>query len=179
MKKILIGFMVASVFILASCSSSKDEDILVEIGLDGFSAKEILNGIASKSIIPSSYSISVTDDVLQISYDNEIIMLEMPDEEFYISVAPYINMTHECLFHSATQCRGELLNEEFYISLIDLEGNVIIDGYYESLDNGFIDLWLPRNIEGVLTINYGDLSSTKVISTFSGEPTCETTLKLT
>jgi len=42
-----------------------------------------------------------------------------------------------------------------------------------------IDLWLPRNIEGTLTITQGELTASKLISTASGEPTCETTMKLT
>jgi hypothetical protein len=48
-----------------------------------------------------------------------------------------------------------------------------------SMSNGFIDLWLPRDIEGTLTITQGELSATKLISTESGEPTCETTMQLT
>ncbi|MFK5883520.1 MAG: CueP family metal-binding protein [Candidatus Izemoplasma sp.] len=179
MKKILFVLMIGTVFILSSCSSIKKEDILVELGLGGLTAKEILNGIASNEITISNYTISVTDDVLLINYDNKNISLEMPKDEFYISVAPYIDMTHECFFHSPTECRAELSNESFYITLIDLEGNIVLDSYYESLNNGFIDFWLPRDIEGVLSITYGDLTSVKMISTFSGDATCETTFKLT
>ena len=48
----------------------------------------------------------------------------------------------------------------------------------DTLSNGFIDLWLPRDVEGTLTITQGDLTVSKLISTASGEPTCETTMQL-
>ena len=69
--------------------------------------------------------------------------------------------------------------EEFFVEFIDLDDNVVISENMMSMSNGFIDLWLPRDIEGTLTITQGELSTSKVISTESGEPTCETTMQLT
>ncbi len=102
----------------------------------------------------------------------------MPEDEFYISVAPYVTQTHTCYTHSATGCSGELAGKTFHVLFIDDNGNTLIDGNYDSLQNGFIDFWLPRDIEGTLTITYGELSTTKEISTYTGEPTCETTMQL-
>jgi len=38
---------------------------------------------------------------------------------------------------------------------------------------------LPRNIEGTLTITQNGLTTSKLISTEAGQPTCETTMQLT
>lgn len=178
MKKGLILVSILSIFFLAGCSSASDDEIIADLGFTGLDAKEILLLVSTGDNDYNDVNISVTDSELRIITEDNTITYNMPENEFYLSVAPYINMTHGCLFHSATGCTGEILEEMFHISLIDNDGNVIIDSNYESLQNGFIDLWLPRDIEGTLTITYGDLSTTKEISTFSGEPTCETTMQL-
>jgi hypothetical protein len=152
---------------------------LEDVGLDGLTGKEILTGIADGSIVVDGFGVSVYDNELVVILDDERISVDMPEDEFYVSVAPYIDTTHECLFHSATGCRGELKEEVFFVEFIDTDGNVIISEDMTSMSNGFIDLWLPRNIEGTLTITQGELSATKVISTVAGEPTCETTMQLT
>lgn len=177
MKKIIISVVVLLTIVgLSACSSDNN---LESVGLDGLSGKEILTGIADGRIAVDDFGISVYDDELVVILENERISVDMPEDEFYVSVAPYINTTHECLYHSATGCRGELKSETFFVEFIDEDGNVIISEDMTSLSNGFIDLWLPRNIEGTLTITQGELSTSKVISTEAGEPTCETTMHLT
>lgn len=34
--------------------------------------------------------------------------LETTPDEFYVSVTPYLEQTHDCFFHSRTTCLGEL-----------------------------------------------------------------------
>jgi len=177
MKKVaLIVSAIIIALILSACSTN---DKLEDVGLDGLTGKEILTGIADGSIVVDGFGISIYDDELVVILDKDRVSVDMPDDEFYVSVAPYIDITHECLFHSATGCRGELKTEQFFIEFIDIDGNVIISENMTSMSNGFIDLWLPRNIEGTLTISHNELSASKVISTVAGEPTCETTMKLT
>ena len=177
MKKMMIVlFAVIMVFALSAC---KTYDNLEDVGLSGLSGKEILTGIADGSIKVEGFSVSVYDDELVVILEDERISVDMPKDEFYVSVAPYKEITHECLFHSATGCRGELKSEEFFVEFIDNDGNVLISENMMSLSNGFIDLWLPRDIEGTLTISQNGLVASKVISTASGEPTCETTMQLT
>ena len=115
----------------------------------------------------------------EITSTEETHFVDMPEDEFYLSVAPYINETHVCGYHSATGCRGELKQEEFFLEFVDSNGTVIISEKMTSMSNGFIDLWLPRNIEGTLTITQNGLTTSKLISTEAGEPTCETTMQLT
>jgi len=177
MRKIIMVITVLLITLTLSACSSKND--LESIGLEGMSGKEILLGIADGSVVVDGYGISVYDDELVVILEDSRLSVDMPEDEFYLSVAPYINNTHECLYHSATGCRAELKLEEFFIEFIDLDGNVIVSENMMSLSNGFIDLWLPRDVEGTLTITQGELSTSKSISTESGEPTCETTMQLT
>ena len=160
---------------LSACSS---DDELASVGLDGLSGKEILTGIGDGSIIIDGFGLSVYEHELLVITEDSRISVAMPKDEFYLSVGPYIDSTHLCVNHSATGCRGELIQLSFFVEFIDTEGNVIISENMISMDNGFIDLWLPRNIEGTLTITHEGLSASKVITTVAFEPTCETTMQL-
>ncbi len=177
MKKIILFVTTMIVILTLSACSTKDD--LASIGLDGLNGKEILTGVGDGSIVVDGFGLSVYDDELVVIIDDSRISVDMPNDEFYLSVAPYIDSTHTCGFHSATGCRGELKQESFHLEFVDLEGNVILSENMTSMSNGFIDLWLPRNIEGTLTITQDGLSSSKIISTEAGEPTCETTMQLT
>jgi len=177
MKKIIMFITILVITLtLSACSSSNE---LESIGLDGMNGKEILTGLANGTVVVDGYSISVYDDELVVILEDSRVSVDMPKDEFYLSVAPFINTTHECLYHSATGCRAELKQEEFLVEFVDLDGNIIVSENMMSLSNGFIDLWLPRDVEGTLTITQGELSTSKIISTESGEPTCETTMQLT
>jgi len=171
---VLVG-LVLGVVTLAGCES---KDSLEELGLAGLTAKEILVQVAEGTIAVDGFGLSVYDDELVIYNDEMTVSLDMPDDEFYLSVAPYVNDTHTCLYHSATGCRGEMKSETFYVEFIDNEGNVLLSQEMNSLSNGFIDMWLPRYVEGTLTITFDEMVVTKVISTYGGEPTCETTMQL-
>jgi hypothetical protein len=176
MKRIL-SLVLLLVITLGLIACEKKDD-LESVGLNGLSAKEILTGLGDNTIDVDGYGVSVYPDELVVILEDERISLEMPKDEFYLSVAPYINQTHECLYHSATGCRGELKNETFYITFTTNDGEVLIDQQIDSLSNGFIDLWLPRNIEGTLTITHDGKTASKIITTDSEAPTCETTMKL-
>lgn len=76
----------------------------------------------------------------------------MSDDEFYVSIAPYVGQTHECFFHSLTTCLGELRNEEVHVTVTTADdGAAIVDETVRTHDNGFAGLWLPRGIDATLT----------------------------
>lgn len=174
-KVFLLAILLTLTVAMSACSKS---DKLSDIGLDGMSGKEILTKVADGSLPVDRFGLSVYDDELIVIIDDTRISVDMPQDEFYLSVAPYLESTHTCTFHSATGCRGEMKQEDFFLEFIDESGNVIISENMTSMSNGFIDLWLPKDIEGTLTISQGDLVVSKLISTASGEPTCETTMQL-
>lgn len=178
MKKGIILMTLFSIFFLVGCSIKSDQDLIEDLGFTGLDAKGILTLVSEGGYDYNDVNISVSDSELLIITEDYTISYDMPEDEFYMSVAPYITNTHTCFTHSATGCTGELLSETFHILLIDDNGNTIIDRNYESLHNGFIDLWLPRDINGTLTITHGEMSAQKDISTYTGNPTCETTMQL-
>lgn len=70
------------------------------------------------------------------------------------------------------------MEEEFEIKIVDTEGNVILDETRKTEQNGFIDLWLPRDETFEVTITQDDRKVEAEISTFDNDPTCITTMQL-
>lgn len=105
--------------------------------------------------------------------------LPMPEDEVYVSIAPFRDQTHECHFHSLTTCLGELVDAEIRITLTADDGEVLIDETRRTYDNGFTGLWVPRGIEATIAIEHEGREGTARISTMTADdPTCVTTLQL-
>nr|WP_277872126.1 CueP family metal-binding protein [Salisediminibacterium halotolerans] len=77
-----------------------------------------------------------------------------------------------------TGCQGEQVSETFEVYIEDEEGNVHVDKKMETLENGFIDLWLPREKSYNGKIANDEVETTGEISTFAGDNTCITTMQL-
>lgn len=103
----------------------------------------------------------------------------MPEDNCFVSIAPYKERTHPCTNHSLTGCQGELFEEEFEIYIEDSEGNIIVQDQLRTEANGFIDLWLPRNETFHVTIKQKRKVAKETIITFDDRPTCITTMYLT
>lgn len=146
--------------------------------LNDLSVKEIVDKLEKDLHDDSPVSASIFWDRVVIKDDMGELVLPLPDDEFYISIAPYINFTHECIIHSLTGCRGELKNTKIDVEIVDLEGNVIYSNITPTLENGFLGIWLPRDIEAILTVRYNNKVATLPISTFPDSATCLTYLKL-
>lgn len=69
-------------------------------------------------------------------------------------------------------------DEEFEVFIEDSAGNVVVDEKLSSQDNGFIDLWLPRDETYSVSIKHSDGQTVGEISTFAGDNTCITTMQL-
>lgn len=59
-----------------------------------------------------------------------------------------------------------------------MDGNVIVDETITSPENGFIDLWLPRDQEFNVTITHEGKKAEAVLTTFEGDFTCIATMQL-
>ncbi|OCA88203.1 hypothetical protein A8F94_10385 [Bacillus sp. FJAT-27225] len=75
-------------------------------------------------------------------------------------------------------CQGELSNTEFDVYIEDSKGNVVVDETLASGENGFIDLWLPRDDTYKTRIEHDGKAVEAELSTFQGENTCITTMQL-
>ncbi|WP_309131395.1 CueP family metal-binding protein [Brevibacterium sp.] len=176
---------------LSGCATEKpvpemkpatDSTILTEYGLDGLDVREIIDTLDSTPVAerPTDLLASVRPDALELSSSLGEVALPMPDDEVYVSVAPYRTQTHDCHFHSLTTCLGELSNTEVDVTVTDsTTGETVIDETRTSFDNGFVGLWLPRGIEAELHLESGGLNADVPLSTTSdADATCVTTAEL-
>jgi hypothetical protein len=123
-------------------------------------------------------SASVNANQLIVEKDNETMAYDLPEEEFFLSIAPFQNATHPCTYHSLTGCQSELTDTTFDVYIEDADGNIIVNKEMTSFNNGFIDIWLPRNEKFYVTISYQDKEAKAELSTFDDDPTCITTMQL-
>jgi hypothetical protein len=69
-------------------------------------------------------------------------------------------------------------DKEFDVYIEDMDGNVIVDEKMKSHNNGFIDLWLPREKKYQVTIEHDGKQVESEISTYKNDATCITTMQL-
>lgn len=156
--------------------------LLARHGFDGQDARQIIDQLdrMPRSGLPEGLSASVTPQALTLSDDTgEEVVVPMPGNAFYVSIAPYVTSTHECFHHSLTGCLGELRNEPVSIEVQSPEGSFPTQVDRPTFDNGFVGQWLPRGYTGRIRIRRGDLAGVVDVATTDDSPTCITTLRLT
>ncbi|AIW40971.1 CueP family metal-binding protein [Paenibacillus polymyxa] len=128
----------------------------------------------------TAQSASITSSQLSVSEDGKTTKTyALPDNEFFLSIAPYMEQTHPCATHSLTGCQGEMKDEEFSVTIHDSTGNSVMNKtLVKSQSNGFIDLWLPRDKTYSVTVEHEGKSAKSQISTFETDDTCITTMQL-
>lgn len=168
--------LLMSVLLVACNGKSSNEEILSQDN-EIKDIKELVNNYSLGNITDQSASITSTQLIVTDSDDKELVY-DLPEEEFFVSIAPFINETHPCENHSLTGCQGELANQDFNLYIEDMDGNVILDETMNSGANGFIDLWLPRDKTFHVTITHEGKQVESEISTFKNDGTCITTMQL-
>jgi hypothetical protein len=183
--------LVAAVLILGGCASPPSADttsdqpsILAEYGLTGLDGPAIIDRLESTPVDtrPSDLRASVRPGELLISTvgSDAVATVELPDGQFYLSVAPFLDQTHDCYYHSLTTCRGELRGEEVHLTVTRRDtGGVLVDQVMQTYDNGFVGVWLPAGIEATISVEHDGYSASAPIATGPSDPTCITTLQLT
>ena len=188
----IVAGVLLAVFALVGCTSAapppatgdrpagSSDTIAAAHGLGGLDARSIIEQLEATPIAerPATLMAFVRPGELLLSDSTGQASLPLPDE-FYLSVAPYAMKTHECYFHSLTTCLGELRSAAVHVKVVDAAGTVLIDENLHTNDNGFVGMWLPRGVEGTLTIDTDGRSATTPIATGEDDPTCLTTMKLT
>lgn len=122
---------------------------------------------------------SVRPGELLVSAGGEEFSLGVPEDRFYLSVAPYVDRTHDCFHHSLTTCTGELASTDVQVQIVDKTNDkVLVDETLTTFQNGFTGFWLPRNIDGTLWVTYDGKTGAIDFATDQDAPTCLTTLQL-
>ena len=173
--------------LLAGCAPSSDtpqsakSSLLTEQGLTGMTTTQIIDHLDQMSVNdrPTDLVASVRPEALILTDDEQEMSLAMPADVSYVSIAPFIQQTHDCFFHSLTTCRGELSSQPIEVRILDrATGDVLIDEATTTFDNGFVGYWLPRGVEGSIEVTHDGRTGTTAFSTMDDAPTCITTLQL-
>ncbi len=118
-------------------------------------------------------------EVLTVEFtDGRKIEKSLPSDEMYVAIAPYISETHTCATHYISTCKAELTDKSFDIMIKDSNNEIIQQGEIKSLDNGFFELWLPRNKTLDISVSFENKTATAVIKTGNDDKTCITTMLL-
>jgi len=80
--------------------------------------------------------------------------------------------------HYFSSCQGELAEQTFSVKALDAAGNVLLDEAMTTLQNGFFELWLPRNRRISLEVKREGLTAKGMIETFPDSKTCSATFQL-
>ncbi|HLS04600.1 MAG TPA: CueP family metal-binding protein [Actinomycetales bacterium] len=187
----IIPALLAGILVLVGCSTSSEvpgagedsqlAEFLTANNLEEKSAAEIVDHLdrLGGDARPTTYMASVRANEILFLTEDEELELALPDDQFYISIAPFRENTHPCTFHSLTTCQGELTGEEFQVEVVDDVGAVVLSENRTSFENGFIGLWLPRDISGTITITDAHGTSGQVpFTTDESGATCITDLQL-
>jgi hypothetical protein len=172
---VTVVVIVVAVFLVQNPGSQSDTAFLEKYGLSGLSVEEIVQQLDSTTSDPSGLRASITSDFLVLMDETNEVRLALPKDKFYLSFAPYVTQTHPCGTHSLSSCQGELINKEIHTLITDSEGKEIVNSALITMENGFVGVWLPRNIDATVTVSYNGLVAQAPISTFSGSNTCLTT----
>lgn len=189
-RRSLTALAAVGIAVLAGCAavpapqdaaaSSATDDVLADHGLAGLTAVEVIDVLDRVAVSERSTTLiaSVRPDALVLEDERGETSLPLPDDLAYVSIAPYVEQTHECHFHSLTTCQGELSREPVRVTITDASGAVIVDESTQTFDNGFVGYWLPRDLRGSIEIEHAGMMGVATLSTSADAPTCITTLAL-
>ncbi len=156
------------------------EALLAPFGLQGAAGREIVDRLESDpQPRPLAVQASVREDHLVVGDGTTETTVPLPEDLFYVSVAPFVSSTHDCFYHALGGCQGELPGEEVQVRITDGAGEVLVDETVTTQANGFVGFWLPRGVDGgTLEMTSDEGSGSVPLSTTPGSPTCLTTLQL-
>lgn len=178
MKRNMLFALLALSISGSAIAAQSDAEFLAAHGLAGKTTEQMVEAIdSSPQARPLPYNAGITSTELKLSDGTQQFSYPLGDK-FYLSFAPYLTQTHPCFNHSLSGCRGELANTPFDVKVTDKSGKVLIQKQMTSNANGFVGIWLPRDIEGTIEVSYQGKKATAPIATHTSSQTCLTTLPL-
>lgn len=165
----------AGAFLTWKPGTQTNAAFLEKYGFSGLSVEQIVEKLDASTADPVGLKASITSEYLVLKDDSTEISLALPKDKFYLSFAPYVQQTHPCETHSLSSCQGELVNQEIHAVVSDNAGKEVLASDMTTMENGFVGVWLPRNMQGTVTVSYNGLVAQAPITTFMGSNTCLTT----
>ncbi|MBS4013344.1 MAG: CueP family metal-binding protein [Bacteroidetes bacterium] len=175
-----ISLTILLVSIIIGCSNSSDPDYNSYYdSLTNLSAKEsIAKGNDWKFSAPKIKTHVTSSEAIFEFPDGRVVKKTLPTDSFYVAIAPFINGTHTCETHYPSSCDGEMKEQTVKVIVTDESTNILFNGNINTLKNGFFELWLPRNKNIKIDIQYNSSIGTEIIPTKDDSRTCITTIKL-
>lgn len=175
-KTIAFTLLLAAVMLAGCSGKSTDEGSSLKENAPS-DIKEMVHEYSTGKMKAKNASIT-SQQLIVTDKNGKESAYNLPKDEFFVSIAPYVEQTHPWTNHSLTGCQGELANKEFQVYIEDTEGNVVLDEIVKTQSNGFIDFWLPRDKTYKIKFEYDGKKVESKIATFEGDPTCITTMQL-
>lgn len=97
---------------------------------------------------------------------------------FYLSLAPYREVTHDCVLHALGGCQGELADTDVHVRVTAADGRVLVDADARTGANGFTGHWVPRGLRGTVEVRAGGETATCPFDSGPSGATCLTELRL-
>ena len=151
------------------------ESILERLDLNDQELTSIVMVLDERLDEPQDIGARITGEALLLYQGEEEVRVPLPEDLFFVSIAPYINDVHPCQIHNLITCRGELFGETMLITITLNDGSVLYSEERTTQANGFIGLWLSAGIEGTLSVEMPNRSVSYPISTYTNSDTCITT----
>jgi len=167
----------------ASVSLGADADaMLAKYDIDApASATDLIEQLQAQPLAdrPDGLMASVRVKELLLSSGDDEVRLALPQDQFHLSIAPYLTETHECFYHSLTTCAGEFGDTDFHVTITDdASEEVLFDRDVTTFENGFFDVTLPAGLDITVLIDDGQRSVELPFGTRADDPTCVTTAQL-
>jgi hypothetical protein len=121
----------------------------------------------------------VTPQSIEFKFEaNRKASVILPKDQMVVAIAPYVNRTHPCKTHFMSGCQGEMVKQAVKVNVLTTSGKSVFAGTVTTLENGFFELWLPRELNLAISLETTDKKTSGFISTFASSDTCITTLRL-
>ena len=177
MKLEIFMVTILATIVLAACGEESINEGNLSKENETQNIKELVSDYSTGKIKAESASVTSRQLIVTDSDGSESVY-NLPENDFFIFITPYVNETHPCTNHSLTGCQGEMAEKEFDVYIEDTEGNVIIDETLKSQSNGFIDLWLPRDKTYRAKIEHDGQMAESEFSTFESDNSALQPLKM-
>ena len=145
-------------------------------GLDSIDALAVANawGRGEKGV--TSF---VNQQLISFEFSGgDTVTIPLPEDKMVVAIAPFVESTHPCEIHYMSGCQGEMVGVQVQVTGRTKDGTLLVDDTFTTMDNGFIELWLPRSLEIDLEVEANGKRANETIGTFDDSNTCITTIKL-
>lgn len=112
--KFLIILLAIMTLFLSACSATKN--VNTNDSVEESDIRKLVYNYSVGNIKEEKASITSNELIITKS-DGKQEVIDILNEDFFVSIAPYVKETHPCQNHSLTGCQGEMPNTEFYLIL--------------------------------------------------------------